>query len=101
MSDCQNNFFRLKILLFQLKITSANHLQLNNALHCNCYEIFLPYYTFIQINPESRRGRPPVEKMVPNPPKLTKMMNKLTHVVINYKDRYMLISFVPSPLNEY
>ena len=52
-------------------------------------------YEDIVDKPRKRRGRPPVEKMVPNPPKLTKMMNKLLHVVINYKDRlatYILIS---------
>ena len=34
------------------------------------------------------RGRPRVDRsaIVPNPPKLTKMMNKLLEVVINYED---------------
>uniref|UniRef100_A0A4W4G472 Bromo domain-containing protein n=1 Tax=Electrophorus electricus TaxID=8005 RepID=A0A4W4G472_ELEEL len=33
-----------------------------------------------------RRGRPPAEKLPPNPPKLTKQMNTLVDMVINYKD---------------
>ncbi|CAH1772648.1 unnamed protein product [Owenia fusiformis] len=33
-----------------------------------------------------RRGRPPVEKMAPNPTKLTKMMKKLYEIVTKYKD---------------
>ena len=36
--------------------------------------------------PKKRRGRPPVEKMAPNPPKLTRMMKKLLDVVMNYED---------------
>ncbi len=36
--------------------------------------------------PKKRRGRPPVEKLIPNPPKLTKMMRKLLDVVMNYED---------------
>ncbi|XP_064626963.1 probable global transcription activator SNF2L2 isoform X2 [Lineus longissimus] len=35
---------------------------------------------------KKRRGRPPVEKMTPNPPRLTKMLKKLYDVVVNYKD---------------
>jgi len=38
--------------------------------------------------PKKRRGRPPVEKVAPNPPKLTSMMRKLIDIVINYRDRY-------------
>lgn len=33
-----------------------------------------------------RRGRPPAEKPIPNPPNLTKMMKKLIDVVIQYED---------------
>lgn len=33
-----------------------------------------------------KRGRPPVDRGVPNPPKLTKMMKKLIDIVIQYKD---------------
>ena len=36
--------------------------------------------------PKKRRGRPPVEKMSPNPPKLTRMMKKLLDIVMNYED---------------
>ena len=38
--------------------------------------------------PKKKRGRPPVEKekFTPNPPRLTKVMNKLVEVVINYED---------------
>ncbi|KAK6179113.1 hypothetical protein SNE40_011545 [Patella caerulea] len=36
--------------------------------------------------PKKRRGRPPVEKMAPNPPKLTKLMKKILDVVTKYKD---------------
>ncbi|XP_060769449.1 probable global transcription activator SNF2L2 isoform X1 [Neoarius graeffei] len=35
---------------------------------------------------KKRRGRPPAEKLPPNPPKLTKQMNTLVDMVINYKD---------------
>lgn len=44
--------------------------------------------------PKKRRGRPPVEKMTPNPPKLTKMMKKLLDVVTNYQDRYLVFQAV-------
>ncbi|XP_078809523.1 putative global transcription activator SNF2L2 isoform X2 [Oryzias latipes] len=33
-----------------------------------------------------RRGRPPAEKLSPNPPKLTKQMNTIIDTVINYRD---------------
>ena len=36
--------------------------------------------------PKKRRGRPPVEKLTPNPPKLTKTMKKLIDVIIGYRD---------------
>ncbi|XP_041420061.1 probable global transcription activator SNF2L2 isoform X6 [Xenopus laevis] len=35
---------------------------------------------------KKRRGRPPAEKLSPNPPKLTKQMNAVVDTVINYKD---------------
>jgi len=34
-----------------------------------------------------KRGRPPVERGAPNPPKLTRIMKKLIEVVVNYRDR--------------
>uniref|UniRef100_A0A8D0G8C3 SWI/SNF related BAF chromatin remodeling complex subunit ATPase 2 n=1 Tax=Sphenodon punctatus TaxID=8508 RepID=A0A8D0G8C3_SPHPU len=37
---------------------------------------------------KKRRGRPPAEKLSPNPPKLTKQMNAIIDTVINYKDRH-------------
>ena len=37
--------------------------------------------------PKKKRGRPPVEKPTPNPPRTTKMMKKLYNLVVNYKDR--------------
>lgn len=33
-----------------------------------------------------KRGRPPVEKLPPNPPELTRLLNTLVDMVINYKD---------------
>ncbi|KAM9820345.1 putative global transcription activator SNF2L2 [Neosynchiropus ocellatus] len=33
-----------------------------------------------------KRGRPPAEKLPPNPPELTKLLNTLVDMVINYKD---------------
>ena len=35
---------------------------------------------------KKKRGRPPVEKLSPNPPKLTKQMNAVVDTVINYRD---------------
>ncbi|KAL0965218.1 hypothetical protein UPYG_G00278300 [Umbra pygmaea] len=35
---------------------------------------------------KKRRGRPPAEKLPPNPPELTKLLNTLVDMVINYKD---------------
>ncbi|KAJ8404550.1 hypothetical protein AAFF_G00338170 [Aldrovandia affinis] len=35
---------------------------------------------------KKRRGRPPAEKLSPNPPNLTKQMNAIVDTVINYKD---------------
>jgi len=35
-----------------------------------------------------KRGRPPLEKVTPNPIKLTKQMKKLIQIVIDYEDRY-------------
>ena len=39
-----------------------------------------------------KRGRPPLEKAIPNPTKLTKQMKKLIQIVINYQDRYYRLS---------
>lgn len=36
---------------------------------------------------QRKRGRPPVEKLSPNPPSLTKKMKKIVDAVIKYKDR--------------
>lgn len=36
---------------------------------------------------QRKRGRPPVEKLSPNPPALTKKMKKIVDAVIKYKDR--------------
>ncbi|XP_022255226.1 probable global transcription activator SNF2L2 [Limulus polyphemus] len=41
---------------------------------------------FDDTKPKKKRGRPPLEKMSPNPPKLTKQMKKLIDIVIKYKD---------------
>ncbi|XP_076856974.1 putative global transcription activator SNF2L2 isoform X2 [Brachyhypopomus gauderio] len=35
---------------------------------------------------KKRRGRPPAEKLSPNPPKLTKQMSAIVDTVINYRD---------------
>lgn len=35
---------------------------------------------------KKRRGRPPAEKLSPNPSKLTKQMNTIIDTVINYRD---------------
>lgn len=35
---------------------------------------------------KKRRGRPPAEKLSPNPPKLTKQMSAIIDTVINYRD---------------
>ncbi|XP_051922830.1 probable global transcription activator SNF2L2 [Hippocampus zosterae] len=35
---------------------------------------------------KKRRGRPPAEKLSPNPPRLTKQMNTIVDTVINYRD---------------
>lgn len=42
---------------------------------------------------KKRRGRPPAEKLSPNPPKLTKQMNAIIDTVINYKDRWVPLPF--------
>lgn len=36
---------------------------------------------------QKKRGRPPAEKLSPNPPALTKKMKKIVDAVIKYKDR--------------
>uniref|UniRef100_A0A7N6AQY5 SWI/SNF related, matrix associated, actin dependent regulator of chromatin, subfamily a, member 2 n=1 Tax=Anabas testudineus TaxID=64144 RepID=A0A7N6AQY5_ANATE len=38
---------------------------------------------------KKRRGRPPAEKLSPNPPRLTKQMNTIIDTVINYRDGLM------------
>ncbi|XP_032873691.1 probable global transcription activator SNF2L2 isoform X3 [Amblyraja radiata] len=35
---------------------------------------------------KKKRGRPPAEKLSPNPPKITKQMNAIIDTVINYRD---------------
>ena len=35
---------------------------------------------------KKRRGRPPAEKLLPNPPELTKQLSTLVDMVIYYKD---------------
>lgn len=35
-----------------------------------------------------KRGRPPAEKLSPNPPSLTKKMKKIVDAVVKYKDGY-------------
>lgn len=36
---------------------------------------------------QKKRGRPPAEKITPNPPSLTKKMKKIVEAVIKYKER--------------
>uniref|UniRef100_A0A671RP94 Probable global transcription activator SNF2L2 n=1 Tax=Sinocyclocheilus anshuiensis TaxID=1608454 RepID=A0A671RP94_9TELE len=38
---------------------------------------------------KKRRGRPPAEKLSPNPPKLMKQMNAIIDTVINYRDQLL------------
>lgn len=45
---------------------------------------------------KKRRGRPPVEKHSPNPPKLTKQMNTIVDTVINYRDGWVGRPVAPS-----
>ena len=49
---------------------------------------------------KKRRGRPPAEKLSPNPPKLTKQMNAIIDTVINYKDRWVFHSYNLLPSTE-
>uniref|UniRef100_A0A8C5P8Q5 SWI/SNF related BAF chromatin remodeling complex subunit ATPase 4 n=1 Tax=Leptobrachium leishanense TaxID=445787 RepID=A0A8C5P8Q5_9ANUR len=42
---------------------------------------------------QKKRGRPPAEKLSPNPPNLTKKMKKIVDAVIKYKDRLILYFF--------
>ena len=44
--------------------------------------------------PKKRRGRPPAEKVTPNPPKLTALMRKLIDIIIYYRDRCVAVSSV-------
>ena len=41
--------------------------------------------------PKKKRGRPPVGKATPVPPRMTKMMKKLYNLVVNYKDRWFSV----------
>uniref|UniRef100_A0A7N9B1J9 Transcription activator BRG1-like n=1 Tax=Mastacembelus armatus TaxID=205130 RepID=A0A7N9B1J9_9TELE len=40
---------------------------------------------------QRKRGRPPAEKLSPNPPILTKKMKKIVDAVIKYKDRFQIL----------
>ena len=40
--------------------------------------------------PKKRRGRPPVEKLTPVTPRLTRCMKKLLDIVVGYEDRYVV-----------
>lgn len=46
----------------------------------------------VQVGPEAgekvkrKRGRPPAEKLPPNPPELTRTLSALVDMVVNYKD---------------
>ena len=44
--------------------------------------------------PKKRRGRPPVEKLKPNTPKVEAQLKKLLDIVLNYKDRYIAFCLV-------
>ena len=48
-----------------------------------------PGFDDVGVEPKEkkRRGRPPLEKHQPNPPRLTRVMKKLYNIVVNYKDR--------------
>ncbi|CAJ0941030.1 unnamed protein product [Ranitomeya imitator] len=46
---------------------------------------------------KKRRGRPPAEKLSPNPPKLTKQMNAIVDTVINYKDSVCVMKVSANP----
>lgn len=39
-----------------------------------------------EVKKAKKRGRPPAEKLSPNPPSLTKKMKKIVDAVIKYKD---------------
>lgn len=39
-----------------------------------------------EVKKAKKRGRPPAEKLSPNPPSLTKKMKKVVDTVIKYKD---------------
>lgn len=43
--------------------------------------------------PKKRRGRPPVEKLQPNPPKVEAQLKKLLDIVLHYKDRYSVLLY--------
>lgn len=47
---------------------------------------------------QKKRGRPPAEKITPNPPSLTKKMKKIVEAVIKYKERWETGHFLFSDL---
>ena len=55
------------------------------------YEQVFKVYEFLFVSvvlTKKRRGRPPVEKPTPNPPKLTRQMKQIIDHVIKYTDRW-------------
>lgn len=46
---------------------------------------------------QKKRGRPPAEKLSPNPPTLTKKMKKIVDAVIKYKDGFVTSLVFSSP----
>uniref|UniRef100_A0A8C3MKU6 Uncharacterized protein n=1 Tax=Geospiza parvula TaxID=87175 RepID=A0A8C3MKU6_GEOPR len=44
-----------------------------------------------EIRKQKKRGRPPAEKLSPNPPPLTRKMRKIVDAVIKYKDRFLKV----------
>uniref|UniRef100_A0A8C1RZ98 Bromo domain-containing protein n=1 Tax=Cyprinus carpio TaxID=7962 RepID=A0A8C1RZ98_CYPCA len=49
---------------------------------------------------QKKRGRPPAEKLSPNPPTLTKKMKKIVDAVIKYKDGFVTsLVFSINPMN--
>ena len=51
-----------------------------------------PGYTQLQVKKAKKRGRPPAEKLSPNPMSLTKKMKKIVDAVIKYKDGWELVT---------
>uniref|UniRef100_H2YVT5 Global transcription activator SNF2L2 n=1 Tax=Ciona savignyi TaxID=51511 RepID=H2YVT5_CIOSA len=48
---------------------------------------------------KKKRGRPPMEKPAPNPPKLTKQMRRIIDHVIKYTDGFGLLILMPTTMN--